>query len=231
MPLVRGGATSRSVSTSPSCHRKACRARRRGRSSTNSAVRKIPLARSSRFRQERLHRLLGTLRRDTHRYAFTNAIEVNRSWPAACRRPRAWPREQAEDVFDSGRDAAKRSNLRLNGATEKEIEFLLDQRVELNALTSDQLVSFVERKLKKARRQKSHCPGQDWLSDAYRMFARGQAAEHIIERELKKLNGSADNPVPRDLTTRVREHLKRNSTERWDDAIAAIAQSAPRIRS
>ena len=39
---------------------------------------------------------------------------------------------------------AQRINLRQNRATSEEAEFLLHQRVELNALTSDQLVAFIE---------------------------------------------------------------------------------------
>ena len=38
----------------------------------------------------------------------------------------------------------RRINLRQNRATSEEAEFLLHQRVELNALTSDQLVAFIE---------------------------------------------------------------------------------------
>ena len=39
------------------------------------------------------------------------------------------------------------ANLRKNGATAEEIEFLLSERVELNALASDELVDFIEGKL------------------------------------------------------------------------------------
>ena len=38
-------------------------------------------------------------------------------------------------------------NLRENGATAEEIDFLLSERVELNAFASDELVEFIERKL------------------------------------------------------------------------------------
>ena len=51
---------------------------------------------------------------------------------------------QAEDVFDKGSEFTRRINLRQNRATSEEAEFLLHQRVELNALTSDQLVAFIE---------------------------------------------------------------------------------------
>jgi hypothetical protein len=76
--------------------------------------------------------ILSTLQRDTRRYSFA-------------RRPRVIDlglrlqdvrqlRLQAEDTFDRGTASARRFNLRENGATEEEIEFLLRQRVELNAL-------------------------------------------------------------------------------------------------
>src|SRR5262245_3364511 len=45
----------------------------------------------------------------------------------------------------AGRPPRHRS--RWHGATEEEVDFLLDRRVELNALASDQLVAFIERKL------------------------------------------------------------------------------------
>jgi hypothetical protein len=51
-----------------------------------------------------------------------------------------------EDAFDRGSEEKRRANLRKNGARRDEVEFLLHRRVELNAMTSDQLVAFVERK-------------------------------------------------------------------------------------
>jgi hypothetical protein len=52
-----------------------------------------------------------------------------------------------EPHSDGGSEQARAANLRDNGATEEEIRFLLKRRVELNAMTSDQLVAFLERKL------------------------------------------------------------------------------------
>ena len=52
----------------------------------------------------------------------------------------------AEAVSDDGSREARAKNLRKNGATEEEIQFLLDRRVELDAMTSEQFVEFVERK-------------------------------------------------------------------------------------
>jgi hypothetical protein len=62
-----------------------------------------------------------------------------------------------EEVFDKGSEEARRKNLRFNGATKEEADFLLRHRVELNALRSDELVAFVERKLEE-KACASWCP-------------------------------------------------------------------------
>ena len=74
---------------------------------------------------------------------------------------------------------AHRKRLRINGATEAEIEFLLHgegntgQRVELNAMTSDQFVAFVERKLTEHRAAKV-VPSAETLAETYAAFKRGR---------------------------------------------------------
>ena len=120
---------------------------------------------------------------------------------------------QSENVFDKGNEATRAANLRENGATEKEIKFLLHRRVELNAMTSRQLVAFVERKLKEHGIDKV-VPKSAELADAYRLFARGREAEQIISRELKKLNGGSEVKVPRDLPVKVCAYLKKHPTMR-----------------
>jgi DNA topoisomerase VI subunit A len=109
--------------------------------------------------------IIGTLRRKTRRFAFSNKariIDLGLCLDDVCALDLE---DSAEDVFDRGGEAAKRENLRLNGATPKEVEFLLTQRVELNALPSDQLVAFIERKLKKYGIKKL-IPDDDLLRDA-----------------------------------------------------------------
>jgi hypothetical protein len=134
---------------------------------------------------------------------------------------------QSEAVFDKGSEAKRRANLEQNGATPKEIEFLLERRVELNAMTSRQLVAFVERKLT-AHGVRKIVPKQADLANAYRLFARGREAEKIIKRELKKLNGGSQVMVPRDLSNRVRKYLNQHPAARWDQAVAAIATATAR---
>src|SRR5262249_32728520 len=110
-----------------------------------------------------------------------------------------------------------------NGATEAEIDFLLDRRVELNAMTSDQLVAFVEGKLRRHGIGKI-VPKKKELAQAYELFTRNREAEKIVSWELKKLNGNALRNAPRDLDKRVRDYLVKYPTVRWDQAVQEIAR-------
>ena len=55
--------------------------------------------------------------------------------------------EDAEEVFDRGNEYQRRANMIANGATPKEAEFLLERRVELNAMPSDVFIKWLEAKL------------------------------------------------------------------------------------
>jgi len=168
--------------------------------------------------------IIGTLRRDTRRFVFGNQTEIIDLGLRLADVHALNLEPKAEAAFDRGRNSAKRENLRLNGATPEEVEFLLDRRVELNAMTSDQLVAFVERKLMRHGIKKI-VPNKEKLVKAYHLFARGVEIERIILAELDKLDGTAEVPVPRDLTKRVREYLAQNPTVRWDAAVQKVAQS------
>ena len=130
--------------------------------------------------------IVGTLQRDTRRYTFRNDVEVI----DLGLRLEDIDELQSEDAFDKGDRDSRAWNLQENGATIEEIDFLLDGRVELNAMTSDQMVDFVERKLKQHGIEKV-VPDDDDLATAYALFARSHQAEQIVLRELKKLNGAA----------------------------------------
>ncbi len=131
---------------------------------------------------------------------------------------------ESETAFDRGDEEARRKNLRENGASEKEIKFLLKKRVELNALASDQLVAFIERKLDQ-HGVKKIIPDEDQLAEVYRLFVRSRRIEEIIEEALEDEDDS-DIPVPRDLQSRVKIYLKKNSAARWDHAVATLAANA-----
>lgn len=165
--------------------------------------------------------ILGTFqRRVSRRYTFTNKIKVI----DLGLRLGDISGLQSEAVFDKGSEATRTANLRNNGATAAEIAFLLEARVELNAMTSRQLVAFVERKLQQHGIGKV-VPKTADLAGAYRLFARSHEAEKIIRRELRKLNGSAKVMAPHDLPKQVHDYLRRHPATRWDAAVAAIVKA------
>ena len=98
-----------------------------------------------------------------------------------------------------------------NGATEEEIEFLLERRVELNALPSDRLVAFIERKLKQHGVRKI-IPDPETLAEAYRLQARGLHFEETIRKMMGE--EETDNiDVPDDLNEQVAARLREHPEE------------------
>jgi len=170
--------------------------------------------------------ILGTLQRDTRRYRFINDVEVI-DLGLRLEDVDGLPSERA---FDKGTKNSRAWNLRDNGATEEEIEFLLNSRVELNAMTSDQLVAFVERKLEEQGIKKV-VPDGEKLAQAYRLGARSQQVGRIVNRELKKLNGDSTVQVPDDIENRIREYLLLHPEARWDAAVQYLVGNASKSRS
>jgi hypothetical protein len=128
---------------------------------------------------------------------------------------------ESEPHSDRGTPEARAANMRQNGATEAEIRFLLDDRVELNAMTSDQLIAFVERKLTE-HGVKKIVPDDAHLALAYKLERRNIKAEEVIQRELMKMNG-AGIITPADLRDRVQVLLQQQPHLSWDDAVCDIA--------
>ena len=167
----------------------------------------------------------GTFERDNRRYTYQNKIKVVRlglrldDVRAIAAQRGVSVDSLAEKTYDRGEPEVRRRNMRLNGASAEEAEFLLDRRVELNALRSDELVAFVERKLQ-ANAVHKLVPSQDTLADAYCMFTRGVEIRQLVQQELAKPDGSA---APADLEQRVRAYLLKHPEVSWDYAVAVIA--------
>ena len=162
--------------------------------------------------------ILGTLRRDTRRYAFRNRIEVV-DLGLRLADVEASGLETEEVVHRS--DPAP--NLRENGATAEEIAFLRTRRVELNAFASADFVAWIERKLAQHGVAKI-LPDQDTLILAYR---RSVASRHVASRlqstlhEAQRHAGKA--PVPDDLAMLVAAELRGDRTQSWDEVVHRLA--------
>ena len=99
----------------------------------------------------------------------------------------------------------------------------IGKRVELNALTSSQLVALVEAGLI-ARGVGKVVPAAETLAETYAVFRRGAIARRALEAERARLNG-ATIETPEDLEQRVHDHLAAHPAETWDATIRAVGGS------
>jgi hypothetical protein len=161
--------------------------------------------------------IFGTLQRDTRRYRFTNEVETTdlglrlADIAGLEREPAAASRTSRQKL---------RNQLANNGATDAEIDILLTERVELNAMTSDALVAMVERKLKERGLTKV-VPDDAVLKETYHAFHRSrQLGEKFkqIESEFEETKVK----VPKDLRDQVCTILTKQTKLRWDDAIKLV---------
>ena len=109
------------------------------------------------------------------------------------------PEEYTSNISDE--------RLREAGASEETIEFLNDQRVELNAMTSRQLVTFVESKLVAYAITKV-IPDKHTMEDTYRHYADSDRLADIWD---EMANDERDSlTVPDDLGAKIKERLREN---------------------
>jgi hypothetical protein len=160
-----------------------------------------------------------TLQRDTRRYRFRNEFELIdlglrlkdvedlelESEPAA---PRKMSEDAATEVLEN------------NGAPAEEVEFLLEQRVELNALPSADLVEFIEQKLDEHSIEKV-VPERATLEHTYRTFARDQQLQQAF-KQLRQTLPVPDIKVPKNLEQKVEDILEQHDDLRWDEAVQIV---------
>ena len=159
----------------------------------------------------------GTLHRDTRRYRFGGYIELI---DLGLRR---------EDIDGLGSEPAAatktsddilREQLVQNGATGDEIDFLLADRVELNAMASDDLIEMVERKLKEYGLKKV-IPEDKLLEETYRAFHYSDELREAFEEAEREFEAT-EITVPKDLREQVRKILEEHQELRWDDAVRHV---------
>lgn len=124
---------------------------------------------------------------------------------------------------DADRDRI-RATLATHGATEEEIAFLVDQesRVELNAMTSDVFIAWLESKLMEHGAGKV-VPDQAVLAAAWRRArACRQIAAAVRDAEAKALAVAAAADVPLDLASQVQTMIAGTASS-WNHAIDLLA--------
>ena len=161
--------------------------------------------------------ILGTLQRDTRRYQFSSDVEVIdlglrlADIAGLEREPAAASRVNANIL---------RGQLAENGAAGSEIDILLDERVELNAMTSDALIEMIERKLQAYGLEKV-LPDDDLLAETYRAFHHSQELRKKFE-QIKDEFKDAEIEPPTNLQEQVRAVLDEHDDLRWDDAVQIV---------
>ncbi len=174
--------------------------------------------------------IVGTLTRDTRRYEFAVAPQVV-DLGLRLGDVKKW-HLQAETVRYPSDPS---SNLRLNGATQEEIEFLSGesdwrsyrgQRVELNAFTSDAFVKWLESKLEEQGVVKV-IPDDSTLESAYRWTLSMQQYREAIDEARQEIQDRvAAAEIPQNLRTDLKERMKSHPSQPWDEALEQILPSS-----
>lgn len=175
--------------------------------------------------------IAGTWQRDTRRYEFQNAIETI-DLGLTLKDVEAMGLQSEHQFHPKGGKEALKANLRENGATEAEIEFMFAdfdatrslRKVELNAMVSSAVfIEFLERKLKEAGVKKI-VPDKDLLAEAYVGMKRGRRLQEAFEEIDEELD-EEDIEAPDNLQQRVGKILKARPDLRWDAAVAEIVKA------
>jgi hypothetical protein len=151
--------------------------------------------------------ILGTFtKRKSRRYTFENVLEVI---DLGLRLDDIKEMELDSEEVHFGKRTPKPETLRRNGATNEEINFLMDgRRVELNHMTSPQMVEWIEGKFAEHGIEKV-IPDTVTLGHAYRNLAARHKLEQIVDdhrREIREEFESMD--VPAEIRDRVEKSLR-----------------------
>lgn len=171
-----------------------------------------------------------TLTRSTGRYRFAHEIEAV-DLGIRLADVREWELE-SERVYYG--DSIPVANLRKNGATQEEVDFLyrgLDEkqrhygeRVELNAFSSERFLQWIEQNLQ-AHGVKRVVPAPKVLDRAYRREVEIQRADaELKEIALRIRQEVAAAAVPESVEREVRRRMKRSKALSWDLALADVVR-------
>jgi hypothetical protein len=156
-----------------------------------------------------------TLENDTRRYSYSkrpNVIDLGLGYGDI-------------DGLPSEPNSSTITEERLSraGLDSAAIDFLRDQRVELNAMTSRQLVDFVEDKLKQHGISKV-IPDARTLAETYKMFAASDRLFKAFDELREKLEDEEQETVkvPDDLKAKIENKLKEEPDITWHRAIRLI---------
>ena len=169
--------------------------------------------------------IVNTLRTDTRRWSYDKEPNV---FDLGFRLEDVEGLETEEVFYNSKVDP--RINLMKSGATKEEAKFLRSdgrqkywegRRVELNAMTSKQLIDWLEKKLQE-HGVKKVVPDEDVLKKAY--VSAYKAAK--IRKEVQKIVSQFDEEIqiPDDLKSQIEKSIS-GTARSWDSAIKGLASN------
>jgi hypothetical protein len=133
---------------------------------------------------------------------------------------------QSEPVETKGDWDKRAKTLKMHGALPAEIEFLRDQRVELNAMTAPEFVAFLEGKLVENGVSKV-VPDAKTVELHARRVVEQVLAEKAMLKMLAKIHKKAELvPLPENLMQRIRDTFQDSPAISWDTALANIVREA-----
>lgn len=116
------------------------------------------------------------------------------------------------------------ATLKRHGATAAEIDFLRNRRVEINAMTSRQLVDFIEAQLALHNVEKV-IPADDVLARHARHLIEQELAREAFDQLRAKFTKQALKAIlPEDLRGQLLAELEARPEASWDAALAAVVQ-------
>ena len=167
---------------------------------------------------------------DTPRYKFTvepNVIDIGLRLTDVKRM-----NLQSEPVDFAQMKNPGEKLLDYDDVTQEEIDFLIEKqvneklwlgkRVELNAMTSLEFITWLEAKLKE-HGVKKVIPDQQTLGAAWQRANHVSRIEDAIEEIEEELDSADPIPMPKDLAARVRKLLRQEPELSWDEALIRIA--------
>ncbi len=163
--------------------------------------------------------IFGTLCGDSRRYIYENEVDIV---DLGLRLDDVQGMAlQAEPVVV--KDFASRvPTLRAYGASDEEIGFLKEKRVELNAMTSRQFIDFLEVELFMQGVSKVIPAGGTIEAHARRLIEQRLAGEAMAEIQDRIATQAAATDLPADIENQLRNYLTRSPELAWDDALAQI---------
>ena len=165
--------------------------------------------------------IASTLTRDSDRYEFEHKIKVI-DLGLRLEDIEKWNLE-SESFYIKASAESIRQNLRRNGATKEEAEFISGfRRVELNTFTSADIVKFIEGKLTKHGVRKI-IPDVETQEAAFRRSLKNEFIQHRFDELKSEADEYADNAKVPSLKSKITKMLKANPELPWDETVRRIA--------